>query len=46
MPGFTPTRRTVRLGGIVSRRRDWDAGAWEGVREARPRLVVFTAVVD
>lgn len=45
MPGFTPTRRRVRLDGIVSRRRECDAGAWEGVREPRPRLVGFVAVV-
>lgn len=31
--------------GIVSRRRDCEAGAWEGVREPRPRLVGFVAVV-
>lgn len=44
MPGFTPTRRRVRLSGIVSRRRECETGAWEGVREPRPRLVGFVAV--
>ena len=30
MPGFTPTRRSVRFGGMVSRRRDVEAGREDG----------------
>lgn len=49
MPGFTPTRRRTRFGGIVSRRRDTDEeggdGAFWGLGVV-PRADFLLVVVD
>lgn len=49
MPGFTPTRRRIRFGGIVSRRRDSEAvGVWvgRGLRFRRVGVDVGDGVIE
>jgi hypothetical protein len=47
MPGFTPTRRRVRFGGTVSRRRQMeDVAGVEGCRRRDLEREVSSGVVD